>query len=503
MTSELEKIIEKLSPLERKIIPFLNLDIEEIENKSGLDNTSVLRALRFLESKNIVKITKKTQKTIELGTNGIYYKKTSLPERKLLGFLESNTNVTIDNAKKLSKLSDNEFDVSLGLLKNRGFVEIKDAKIKMIAHREEIIKKTPEEQFLELLPIDEEKLNPDLAVVFSNLKKRKDIIRVKEIGIIKFELTEIGKQLIKKDMKTDLIEEITPEIIRNWGKNKKFRVYDIKSHAPMIYGGKKHFVNQSIDYAKRIWLDFGFKEMTGPIAQTAFWNFDSLFTPQDHPAREMQDTFFIKGAEGRLPEKAIVAKVKQAHESGVDNSKGWGHEWHEKEARKVVLRTHTTALSAQTLAKLKETEIPAKYFTIGKVFRNETLDWKHAFEFYQTEGIVIDRNATFRHLLGYLQEFYRKMGFKKIKFAPTFYPFTEPSVEIQVFHEERKEWLELGGGGIFRPEVVIPLFGKNIPVLAWGQGFDRIISDYYKIKDLREMYSNDLKQLRSMRMWIK
>jgi len=503
MSKELEKIIEKLSPLERKIIPFLNLNIEEIENKSGLDNTSVLRALRFLESKNIVKIMKKTQKTIELGTNGIYYKKTSLPERKLLGFLESNSNVAIDNAKKLSKLSDNEFDVSLGLLKNRGFVEIKDAKIKMIAHREEIIKKTPEEQFFELLPIDEEKLNPDLAVVFSNLKKRKDIIRVKEISIIKFELTEIGKQLIKKDMKTDLIEEITPEIIRNWGKNKKFRVYDIKSHAPMIYGGKKHFVNQSIDYAKRIWLDFGFKEMTGSIAQTAFWNFDSLFTPQDHPAREMQDTFFIKGAEGRLPEKAIVAKVKQAHESGVDNSKGWGHEWHEKEARRVVLRTHTTALSAQTLAKLKEIEIPAKYFTIGKVFRNETLDWKHAFEFYQTEGIVIDRNATFRHLLGYLQEFYRKMGFRKIKFAPTFYPFTEPSVEIQVFHEERKEWLELGGGGIFRPEVVIPLFGKNIPVLAWGQGFDRIISDYYKIKDLREMYSNDLKQLRSMRMWIK
>ncbi len=503
MANQLEKIIEKLSPIERKIIPFLNMNIGEIEKEAGLDNTSVLRALRFLESKNIVKITKKTQRMIELGTNGLYYKKTFLPERKLLGFLENNNNVTIDDAKKLSKLSDNEFDVSLGLLKNKGFIEIKNAKIQMIVLREELIKKTPEEQFLELLPIDEEKLSPDLEEVFSNLKKRKDVVKVREASIIYFELTELGKQLIKKEIRADLIEEITPEIIKNWGKNKKFRAYDIKSHVPIIHGGKKHFVNQSIDYAKRIWLDLGFKEMTGPIVQTAFWNFDSLFTPQDHPAREMQDTFFIKDIEGKLTDKALVTRVKQAHESGVDNSKGWRYEWDEKEARKVILRTHTTVLSAQTVAKLKEADIPVKYFTIGKVFRNETLDWKHTFEFYQTEGIVIDKNATFRHLLGYLQEFYRKMGFEKIKFTPTFYPFTEPSVEILVFHEERKEWLELGGGGIFRPEVVIPLLGKNIPILAWGQGFDRIISDYYKIKDLREMYSNDLKQLRNMKMWIK
>jgi len=195
--------------------------------------------------------------------------------------------------------------------------------------------------------------------------------------------------------------------------------------------------------------------------------------------------------------------VKQAHESGVDSSKGWQYNWQEKEAKRIVLRTHTTAISAQTLAQLKESDIPAKYFTIGKVFRNETLDWKHGFEFYQTEGIVVDKNANFNHLMGYLKEFYKKMGFEKIKFFPTYYAFTEPSVEIQVFHPEKKEWLELGGGGIFRPEVTIPLLGKNIPVLAWGQGFDRIIMDYYNIKDLREMYSNDIKCLREKKVWLK
>ena len=503
MEKELEKIIEKLSPLERKILPFLNLSIQEIEKKSELDGTSLLMALKFLENKEIIKIKRITKKIIDLGTNGIYYKKNHLPERKLLITLEENKNPTLEEAKRLSKLSDNEFKVSLGVLKNKALIELKNQKIFLITAKEEITKKTTEEKFLEIIPIELDRLQIEQLKAFENLRKRKEIIEIKEKKTIVFELTDLGKQLAGKEITTDLIEEITPELIKSWKHNKKFRVYDIQSRAPEIYGGKKHFVNEAIEYAKRIWLDMGFKEISGNIIETGFWNFDALFTAQDHPAREMHDTFFIKGAEGKLPNKEIVAKVKEAHELGIEKSKGWQYQWEEKEAKKTILRTHTTALSARTLASLKESDIPAKYFTIGKVFRNETLDWKHGFEFYQSEGIVIDQNVTFRHLLGYLKEFYLKMGFDKIRFVPTFFAFTEPSVETQVFHEERKEWLELGGAGIFRPEVVFPLFGKNVRVLAWGQGFDRIITDYYKIKDLREMYSNDLKQLRNKKAWIK
>ncbi len=243
--------------------------------------------------------------------------------------------------------------------------------------------------------------------------------------------------------------------------------------------------------------------MQGPLVDSSFWIFDALFTPQDHPAREMQDTFFIKGVNGKLPDKKIVSAVKKAHEQGVQGSKGWNYSWKEDDARKPVLRTHTTGLSARTLASLKEKDLPVKFFTIGKVFRNETLDWSHGFEFYQAEGIVVDPNANFRHLLGYLKEFYKKMGFEKIKFVPSFFAYTEPSVEIQVWHPEKQIWLELGGAGIFRPEVVVPLLGKYVPVLAWGQGFDRIITDFYKIKDLREMYSNDIKSLREKKFWLK
>lgn len=499
----IENLIQKLSPLERKIIPLLNLPIKQIIEKFNNDETSVLRALKFLESKNIIKINKKTETIIDLGTNGIYYKKNHLPERKLLLTLEENKNPTLEEAKKLSKLSDNEFKVSLGILKNKNFIELKNSKIFLKAAKEELTKKTPEEHLLELLPKKLSELKPEHLQTLEALKKRKEIVEIKEKSIFDFQLTPLGEKIAAKNLELDLIEEITPEIIKNWSKNKKFRVYDITSPVPAIHGGKKHFVNEAIEYAKRIWLDFGFKEMTSSLIETSFWNFDALFTAQDHPAREMHDTFFIKDTEGKLPDKEILTKVKQAHETGIVGSKGWQYKWEEKEAKKLVLRTHTTSVSARTLAQLKPSDLTAKYFAIGKVFRNETLDWKHGFEFYQSEGIVIDPNATFRHLLGYLKEFYIKMGFEKIKFVPTFFAFTEPSVEIKVFHEEKKEWLELGGAGIFRPEVTTPLLGKNIPVLAWGQGFDRIIIDYYKIKDLRELYSNNLKELRSKKVWIK
>ena len=246
----------------------------------------------------------------------------------------------------------------------------------------------------------------------------------------------------------------------------------------------------------------GFEEMTGDLLQNSFWNFDVLFTAQDHPVREMQDTFFID-EKGNLPDKKLVNEIKKVHESGIAGSKGWKYSWNEEEAKKMVMRTHTTCLSAQTLSKLDVKKLPKKFFALGKCFRNETIDWSHGFEFNQTEGIVVDKDANFRHLLGYLKEFFMKMGFPKVRFRPAYFPYTEPSVEIDVFHPEKKVWLELGGAGIFRPEVVIPLLGEWVPVLAWGPGFDRILMDYYEIKDLRELYKNDLLQLRKMKVWKK
>ena len=498
----INEIIDSLSPIERKIVPYLKSNITEIEKKSGLDQVSVLRALRFLENKGLVKIKTEVKKVVDLGTNGVYYKKNHLPERRLLILLESNNHISLEEAQKLSKLSDNEFKVSLGVLKGKAQINLSNGKLSLNASKEELVKKSFEEQFLDILPVAMEQIKDAQLLAFENLRKRKEIIMIEEKSLVSFELTELGKQLAGKEIKSDLIEEVNQEVIRDF-KGKRFRKYDIQAHVPTIYGGKKHFVNQSIEYARKVWTDLGFKEMQGPLADTSFWIFDALFTPQDHPAREMQDTFFLKGIKGKLPQGKVVERTKQSHEQGISGSKGWKYSWNPEIAKKVVLRTHTTGLSAHTLANLNLKQLPAKFFAIGKVFRNETVDWKHGFEFYQTEGIVVDRNASFANLLGYLKEFYSKMGFEKIKFVPSFFPYTEPSVEVQVWHEERKEWIELGGAGVFRPELTVPLLGEAIPVLAWGQGFDRIIMDYYKIKDLREMYQNDIKILRTKGAWIK
>ncbi|MBS3089900.1 phenylalanine--tRNA ligase subunit alpha [Candidatus Pacearchaeota archaeon] len=500
---KIEEIIERLSPIERSVIPHLKSSFHEIKKKSSLDETSLIRALRFLELKGILKISQKERNIVDLGTNGIYYKKNHLPERTLLLVLDKNNHLPIEEAQKTAKLSDNEFKVSLGVLKDKALITINKGRISLNASKDELMKKSFEEQFLETLPREYETLPPEMLHAFENLKVRKDIIELRKEKDISFSLTDLGESIAGMNIESNLLEEVTPELIKNWTKGNKFRKYDIQARVPHISGGKRHFVNQAINYGKRIWLDMGFKEMTGKKVVTSFWNFDALFTAQDHPVREMHDTFFIKDIKGNLPDKEIVKRVKEAHESGVSGSKGWKYLWNEEEAKKVLLRTHTTVLSSQTLAKLKKEDLPAKYFAIGKCFRNETVDWKHGFEFNQTEGIVIDPKANLSDLLGYLSEFSKKMGFDKIRFQPSFFPYTEPSVEGLVWNESKKEWIEVFAAGIFRPEVTVPLLGESIPVLAWGPGFDRLMMMAYEIKDLRELYSNDIKKLRDIPLWSK
>ncbi len=503
----MEKLIESLSEIERAIIPYLDSSVEEIIKKSNLDKTTVLRALTFLENKKILNVNHLHKKEITLGVNGVYYKKHHLPERTLIIAIELNNNKTLREVSESTKLSDNEFRAALGALKNKALISLENGRVKIMGSKEEISEKFPEELLLEKLPIEPSSLSDIDRKSLENLKSRKDIIEVIETKETSFELTGLGKKIAGKKIESDLIEEITPEIIKEFQKGKKFRRYDLNANVPGINGGKKHFVNQSIEHGKKIWLELGFKEMPGSLTSTSFWNFDALFTAQDHPVREMQDTFFIKNVEGKLPQNQILLqKVKQAHEQGISNSRGWRYQWKENSAKKVLLRTHTTCLSAQTLAKIgqlkNKLDISGKYFAIGKTFRNETVDWKHGFEFNQTEGIVVGKDLNFRHLLGYLKEFFSKMGYDKVRLRPSYFPYTEPSVEIDVWHPERKEWLEIGGAGIFRPEVTVPLLGENIQVLAWGPGFDRTIMEYNEINDLREMYSNDITKLRNKKILL-
>lgn len=498
----MKEIINSLSPIERIVLQFFNQDINEIIKKSKKDKTTILRALSLLEKKGIIELKEHKNERITLGVNGVRYVKNHLPERTLLITIDQNNYKTLNEIKEISKLSEDEFKASLGILKRLSLIEIKNGKMSISTTKDKIIQKFPQEVLIEKLPIEKSKLTKEEDKTLRNLRERKDIIEVEEEKSYNISVTDKGKSLIGKEIKIDLLEEVTPEMIKNAPKKMIFRVYDLEAPVPKINSGKSHFVNESIEDGKKIWLEMGFKEMSGSYTTTSFWNFDALFTPQDHPVREMQDTFFIKSI-GDLPKNNLVNDVKKAHEQGLGGSKGWNYKWEESESKKVVLRTHTTCLSAKKLSEIKLEDLPAKYFSIGKVFRNETVDWSHGFEFNQSEGIVVDPNANFRHLIGYLKEFYKKMGFEKIRITPAYFPYTEPSLEIHAFHPEKKEWLELGGAGIFRPEVTIPLIGKNIPVLAWGPGFDRIMMMAHKIQDLRNLYKNDIKYLRNKNKIIK
>jgi phenylalanyl-tRNA synthetase alpha chain len=238
--------------------------------------------------------------------------------------------------------------------------------------------------------------------------------------------------------------------------------------------------------------------MKGDNIQSAFWDLDALFVPQDHPAREMQDTFYLDKI-SKLP-KEELEKVKQMHLGKY--GKGWGA-FDEEISKKTLLRTHTTVLTALKLANLKKEDLPKKFFTIGKVFRNEALDWKHLFEFHQVEGIVIDEKATLVTLKSYLKEYFKKMGYSDVRIRPAYFPYTEPSMEVDAYHPQKKEWFEVGGAGIIRPEITKSLLGFEAKVLAWGLGMERIISSYYNITDIRELYSNNIKDIKEKKMFIR
>jgi phenylalanyl-tRNA synthetase alpha chain len=250
---------------------------------------------------------------------------------------------------------------------------------------------------------------------------------------------------------------------------------------------------------REILLEMGFNEMpTAKFVESSFWNFDTLFQPQSHPARDMHDTFFLKKPVACKDFPAEYAeKVKEVHEKGGYGSLGYQYDWDVNEAKKNLLRTHTTAISSQMLYKLaqysksEEGFKPMKYFSIERVFRNETLDATHLAEFHQIEGFIADRNIGLSHLLGIMKEFYSKIGITQIKYKPAYNPYTEPSLEIFGFHPQLKRWVEIGNSGVFRPEMLRPMgLPEDVRVIAWGLSLERPTMIYYGLSNIRDLFGH-------------
>lgn len=499
-----KELVSRLHDHEKRILKAIegkkSTTVNELEKETGLNKDSIEKASLWAKVKGVLKIDEETSEFLELTKEGQEYVKEGLPERNLLNALIKGETSIPELTKKVKK-----FNIGLVWVKKNNWITIKKGGLELTSKGKKFVEdQLPEEKILSQLKEGKNDAKNFDKIVVETLEKRGLIKRIvkKKKEIL---LTPLGKKILPQIVIKEEIGQLTPEVLKSkeW-KLKLIRPYDVTLPSTKINPGKKHYITQIIEYIRKIWTDMGFKEMTGPLIDVSFWNFDALYQPQDHPARDLADTFYMKIPEkGKLPDDKLVERVKTTHENGWDTgSIGWQYKWDPEFARKCVLRTHTTSLSSRTIAKLKPEDLPVKYFSVGRCFRNETLDWKHLAEFYQTEGIVVGEGVTFRNLQGYLRRFFTKMGFPKARFRPGYFPYTEMSMEVEVWHPVHKQWMELGGSGIFRPEVVKPLLGRDVPVLAWGLGFDRIIMDKYKMDDVRKMYLSDLKQLREAQVWL-
>ncbi|MCC4767176.1 phenylalanine--tRNA ligase subunit alpha [Methanosarcina sp. DH1] len=459
---------------------------EKLEEKSGLQVDAAMQAAFMLEEKELVSVSEKVLERYSLTKEGEEYTKNGLPERQIIDFLKKPTSLE----ELRSHFSPQMVGIATGWLVKKGWAKIENGVMvpsgNVYAGKDEetLAAFTGKAKTLEELGSDQGTIK--------DLLKRKLIIKHEE----KFRtvsITDAGNALAAQGLVLEEeIAQLTPDLLKSgaW-KEKKFRPYRLDITPKPLYGAKIHPYRRLIEQMRQIFLEMGFAEIKGGIIQSSFWNFDALFQPQDHPARDMQDTFHLDST-CELPTD-YFEKVAAMHEHGGEiDSCGWGGIWDKELSRRNVLRTHTTSVTVKYLA--DHPISPVKAFCIDRAYRRETIDPTHTPEFEQLEGVVMDKDMSFADLLGLLAEFYHRMGFEEVRFRPGYFPYTEPSVEPEVY-VDGLGWVELGGAGVFRREVSEPL-GIKDPVLAWGLGVSRLAMLKLGLKDLRLLYQSDIDWLR-------
>ena len=455
-----------LHDIEKQIIKLLqstpNLTEEQLSQKTTLSMDQIRRGVEWLRQKKLADVSEWIDITYSLGKNGLDALKNGLPERRLVNLVKDGPK-TFDEIR--SSLQGLDLNASIAHAKKNDWINIEktDTGSKISLKQEPT--ESQDEHVISLID-KARKPRPDLV---KSLMERPDFIIEHEEKTKSVSLTETGKKIDLEKLDSGAI--------------------DVEADVPHIHAARIHPLKDTINEVRETFAHLGFTEIIGDLSQSSFWNFDALFTPQDHPARELQDTFYLKGLNAKqLATPTQIKNVSNAHK------KGWRYYWDIQEAKKMVLRTHTTCVTIKYLADKKPDE--ARIFSLGRVFRNEKVSYKHLVEFNQVEGIVVGKHITLRDLMGIQKEFYRKIGLTKVKFWPTFFPYTEPSLQSMVYNERLGKWIELFGMGIFRPEVTKPL-GITKPVLAWGGGIERIAMLKFGLDDVREFYNNNLSWLRT------
>jgi phenylalanyl-tRNA synthetase alpha chain len=503
---KIEEIKAKLSPDERKLLaalaPLKEASVEHLLVKGGFDQpVKVMNSASWAKGKGLVTLTEDVYDVVTLGPAGKEALEHGLPERRALKWLLNRGGA--EPASLLVKhkaITEEELPIVLGWLRRKGWATLSKVGDETVVElqpkaREDANKPTQDEEVLRLIEHREVRAEELPKEGLEWLRRRQNLVKVTDRIQRRVRITDLGAAVAASGLAGgDSVGQITHELLSSgkW-KEAQFRPYEVTAFAPVATAAKPHPLREMLDETRRVFLAMGFSEIDDDFVQSAFWNMDALFIPQDHPARELQDTFYLKQP-ARVPieDEAAVARIKAAHEDGAGTgSTGWGYKWSRETAEQALLRTHTTVATIRHLA--KNPQSPQKVFAVSRCFRREAVDATHLPEFHQIEGIVVEPDASLAMLKGTLTEFYKRLGFPKVRLLPSYFPYTEPSMEVHVWYNDK--WLELGGSGVFRPEVTAPL-GVKDRVIAWGHGLERLAMVRFGLKDIRELYVSDIEWLR-------
>jgi len=449
--------------------------LDEMAERLGLDKSTVASLIQLLQEKGVVRVDEKRSRKYVVTEKGRKALEEGLPEERLIKLVGDGVTGLDEIKNRLGP----ESGVAIGMARKNGWITISRGQVELNVPLEEALRVAGEKRKIlrEIAGGGSPPSSPYLKELIKRglVKEEEEVEKIVTVlrplqQVLEEARVEKGR-LTHRDLKTG-----------EW-RRVKLRAYDVTAEPPDTRIGRRHFLTAFLDTLRDIMKELGFTETWGPLVELELYNFDLLFQPQDHPAREVHDTLWIKepvyGDTSGLEE--LLERVREIHE------RGWGYRWSPLKASRHVLRSQTTSVSARIIT--GKPKPPIRYFTLGRVFRSDVVDASHLPEFHQLDGVMGDYDISFSDLLGLLSEVSERLGFK-VKFKPGYFPFTEPSVEGYVKLPSGK-WLELFGAGMFRPEV-LEMAGIDYPVAAWGFGVERLAAAFYGIGDIRELYTRSV-----------
>ena len=505
--------VKNLHPLEVKLLRHVNpgeaITADRIVNELGYKVGQCNQAFSWLEAKGCLVESGREKKVLyELTELGKEQKAKGLPVERIFTFLKENGAHAMPEIAEALSLEKSDVGSAFGLLSKEGITKLNEERkaevVKEVLPQEIIVQRALLDKVDTIL--DDSALSDEERKAIGALSKKRgaanSTFKYIEREEVTYTLTELGATVKQAVLDANITGEefglLTADMISSgsW-KNGSFRPYGINAPTSRLIPGRHNAYGNYLQWVKDKLTSLGFEEFDGPLVENEFWNGDALFMPQFHSARDIHDVYYVKDpVHAKEIEQPWLDQVAATHENGWNTgSRGWGYKFDHEFTRRQVLRSQGTVLSAHQLTKAK---IPGKYFGVARCFRYDQVDATHGADFYQTEGIVLGEDVNLKNLLGLLKMFATEIaGADEVKYVPGYFPFTEPSIEVHIKHPVLG-WFELGGAGIFRPEVTKAL-GVDVPVLAWGLGIDRMALMHLGLNDLRELFTPNIESVRTRR----